>query len=246
MLIMPAKLSNNRFPALLAAVFLFAVLSLARPLEAATFKVLTNLVVDGASTLDSSATIVVPPTQSASLWASTSTLTPHLYVSAAGNVGIGTASPALSLDIGSRTDAIRLAKGTTAQRPNSGTCNAAFAGSIRFNSQTPGLEACDSTAWINLPGVLLLFTNQLGVALNTTITSNSITVPVSGTATCGTGCTGISRNGAAFVAGPVSGFIPGDTIAIRQLSSSSASTTTTAIVTVGPFSSNAWSVKTAP
>ncbi len=41
----------------------------------------------------SSMTIIAPETLPASLWVSTSATTPHLYVSTAGNVGIGTRSP---------------------------------------------------------------------------------------------------------------------------------------------------------
>jgi len=47
----------------------------------------------------SSLTIIAPDSYASSLWVSTSVTTPHLYVSAAGNVGIGTASPSSSLSI---------------------------------------------------------------------------------------------------------------------------------------------------
>jgi hypothetical protein len=92
------------------------------------------------------------------------------------------------------------------------------------------------------------FTNQTGVAIGTTITSNAVTLGWSGggtlTATCGSGCTAISHNSGSFVAGPVSGFASGDTIAIRQTSSGSVSTQTTATVTVGATTSSAWGVTT--
>jgi len=58
-----------------------------------------KFVVDGASSFKSSVTITISTMQSASLWASTSTVTPHLYVSTTGNVGIGTAVPAYKVDI---------------------------------------------------------------------------------------------------------------------------------------------------
>lgn len=82
----------------------------------------------------------------------------------------------------------------------------------------------------------------------TGITAASNTVTLSGsfsnvTATCGSGCVGISRNGAAFVAGPVTGFEPGDTIAIRQITSGSSDTPTSASVTVGSTSST-WNLRT--
>ena len=90
------------------------------------------------------------------------------------------------------------------------------------------------------------FTNQTGVAVNSTITSNAVTLanfdgPL--TATCGTGCTAIARNGT-WGSTSVSGFVSGDTIAIRQTSSASNSTATTATVTVGSTTSGTWSVTT--
>jgi hypothetical protein len=51
-----------------------------------------------------------------------------------GRIGIGTVSPTVSLDAGSRTDGFRLPVGTIAQRP------ASVAGSFRYNSQLAALE----------------------------------------------------------------------------------------------------------
>ena len=64
-----------------------------------------------------------------------------------GNVGIGTTSPGCSLDVGSRTDAIRLPNGTTAQRPSSPT-----AGMGRFNTSTTRTEFYNGTVWVNVGG----------------------------------------------------------------------------------------------
>jgi len=61
--------------------------------HAAEFEVMDKLVVGGPSTFRSSATIVVSTVQSASLWASTSVVTPHLYISTTGMIGVGTAAP---------------------------------------------------------------------------------------------------------------------------------------------------------
>lgn len=122
-----------------------------------------------------------------------------------------------------------------------------------YNADYKVVQFCDGTNWIAMTcavasscpgGGGLVFTNQTGVALNATITSNTITSSAAGTATCGAGCTAISINGAAFVAGPVLGVNVGDTIAIRQTSSASTSTTTTATVSVGATASAAWSVTT--
>ena len=59
-------------------------------------------------------------------------------------VGVGTASPATTLHI-SATDAIRLASGTTAQRPGS-PAN----GDIRHNSTTSTIEGYSNSTWSNL------------------------------------------------------------------------------------------------
>jgi hypothetical protein len=50
-------------------------------------------------TVWSSVTIMVPVTQPAGLWVSTSLVTPHLYVSTAGSVGIGTKTPGEKLEV---------------------------------------------------------------------------------------------------------------------------------------------------
>jgi hypothetical protein len=49
----------------------------------------------------------------------------------------------------SGTGAVKLPNGTTAQQP---TCNAGAAGSIRFNSQTASIEACNGTSWASVGG----------------------------------------------------------------------------------------------
>ena len=77
----------------------FTLLLAARPGCAVEFEVMDKLVANGAATLKSSATIIVPDTQSASLWASTSTVTPHLFVSTTGNVGVGTSTPSTRLEV---------------------------------------------------------------------------------------------------------------------------------------------------
>ncbi|MGE4351920.1 MAG: hypothetical protein AB7E52_07010, partial [Bdellovibrionales bacterium] len=91
------------------------------------------------------------------------------------------------------------------------------------------------------------FTDQTGVNLSETITSNTVTLSGSFsdlTATCGQGCAAISRNGGDFVNTSASGFQPGDTIAISQISASTLSTAKTATVTLGGTTSSTWTVTT--
>jgi hypothetical protein len=61
-----------------------------------------------------------------------------------GNLGIGTNNPTVSLDLGSRTDAIELPQGTTAQRPSG---NAPY---IRYNTTNSALEFYNGTDWVEI------------------------------------------------------------------------------------------------
>ncbi len=63
-----------------------------------------------------------------------------------GNLGIGTFSPAVSLDAGSNTDAIRLPNGTTGERPS------AAAGQLRYNTSLSEFEGYDGTSWGKIGG----------------------------------------------------------------------------------------------
>ena len=63
-----------------------------------------------------------------------------------GNLGIGTFSPAVSLDAGSNTDAIRLPNGTTSQRPS------AAAGQLRYNTSLSEFEGYDGSSWGKIGG----------------------------------------------------------------------------------------------
>ena len=69
-------------------------------LQAAEFEVVDQFTVDGATILKSSVQVIVPDIDLPfSLWVSTSAITPHLYVSTNGNVGIWTATPESKLEI---------------------------------------------------------------------------------------------------------------------------------------------------
>jgi len=64
------------------------------------------------------------------------------YVS--GSLGIGTTNPTVSLDLGSKTDAIELPQGTTAQRPSGS------APYIRYNTTNSALEFYNGTDWVEI------------------------------------------------------------------------------------------------
>ncbi len=66
--------------------------------------------------------------------------TERLRITSTGLVGIGTDTPVVALDINA-TDAIRLPRGTTAQRPAGAT------GMLRFNTTETALEVYDGTEW---------------------------------------------------------------------------------------------------
>ena len=61
-----------------------------------------------------------------------------------GSIGIGTTNPTVSLDLGSRTDAIELPQGTTAQRPSG---NNPY---IRYNTTNSALEFYNGTDWVEI------------------------------------------------------------------------------------------------
>ena len=116
-------------------------------------------------------------------------------------------------------------------------------------SATVSIGSVNSGAWrVQTPPLNpFSFTNQTNVAMGSTITSNTVTLSggfANLPATCGTGCTGISINGGAFVAGPITGVNSGDTLAIQQKSSASAFTTTNAQVTVSDRASGKWLITT--
>ena len=62
-----------------------------------------------------------------------------------GYVGLGTTTPSVSLDLGSKTDAILLPNGTTAQRPAS-----PVAGYFRYNTTTTTIEYYGGGAWVGI------------------------------------------------------------------------------------------------
>ena len=83
----------------------------------------------------------------------------NLLFGDAGNdrIGIKTATPGYTLDIGSATDGLLLPKGTEAQRPTAAT------GIIRFNSESGAYEgSTDGSTWVNfaIAGAAPTFTKE--------------------------------------------------------------------------------------
>ncbi|WP_374073545.1 tail fiber domain-containing protein [Bdellovibrio bacteriovorus] len=91
-----------------------------------------------------------------------------LLIDEGGNVGIGTSSPTVSLDMGSRTDAVRLPNGTTAEQPGS-PAN----GMLRYNTTTNFAEVYQNGAWVSL-------TTSAGGSNVTTNSSGAVTVAAGG------------------------------------------------------------------
>ena len=107
-------------------------------------------------------------------------LTDSMLIDEDGNVGIGTSSPSVSLDINS-TDAIRIPVGTTAQRPS----NPAI-GYLRLNTTSNATEIFKNGSWSTFAVVGMV---TLGLRLHWDMT-NSISYSGSGTS-----ITDLSGNG---------------------------------------------------
>jgi hypothetical protein len=71
-------------------------------------------------------------------------LTERVRITNYGLIGVGTTTPLVTLDMGSKTDAIALPKGTAAQRPTGAT------GYMRYNTDGSAPEYYNGSAWIGL------------------------------------------------------------------------------------------------
>ena len=120
-----------------------------------------------------------------------------------GNVGIGTASPAVSLDLGARTDALALPKGAT--EPSSPAT-----GWIRYNTSSNGVEFYNGTAWTNLStsttssytGVSNISNSSGNITLAPQSSSGAVVVN-SGTAATSSGSGALQITGGEGVSGAI-------------------------------------------
>jgi hypothetical protein len=152
-----------------------------------TNKTLTSPAISGGTINNASVGATTASTGAFTTFAYTSTLTGgtgiiaigtnQIYKDATGKVGLGTASPAVSLAI-SATDAILLPAGTTAQQPTG------VAGYLRFNTTTTQFEGYNGTAWSSVGGAAIS---------NDTSTSTNV-YPLFANATSGTALTVYTGN----------------------------------------------------
>jgi len=71
----------------------------------------------------------------------------RMRITTGGKIGIGTTNPVVSLDVGEKTDAVRLPAGTTGEQPA-----VPANGMIRYNSDSNKFEAYENSAWVNMIG----------------------------------------------------------------------------------------------
>ncbi|MCL2470043.1 MAG: DUF1566 domain-containing protein, partial [Alphaproteobacteria bacterium] len=130
-------------------------------------------------------------------------------------------------------------------------CDSSKAGMLQWTGSA--FQGCDGSTWLTLGGSVntasnpFSFIDQTGVAFDTTVISNAITLGgFTGQllAVCNPSCTGMYRNGVAV--GMSANFSAGDTIAIQLTSASTGLTPTTASVTLGTTTSATWTVTTNP
>ncbi len=108
----------------------------------------------------------------------------RLIVSATGSVGIGTLTPSVALDIGSKADAVRVPVGASGDRPSG------LVGMIRYNTSTnqfegfqggtPAWTALGSTYWGSLAANSFCRVDATGTVVNCTIAAIDLASMVTG------------------------------------------------------------------
>jgi hypothetical protein len=170
-----------------------------------------------------------------------------------GNVGIGTTTPAMSLDLSANSDGLKL---QTIAAAAGASCTSTYQGAIRYNSTGNTIEFCNGSNWVLVAVTSsscgapsgLSFTNVTSQALSTSVASNTATITFSG---CGGGSEAVSVSGAATAQISINGgawvtsgsISSGQTLQVRMTTSGSVSTVLTATVTVGGSSTN-WTTTT--
>ncbi len=108
---------------------------------------------------------------------SVATTTNILNVLSSGNIGIGTANPAATLDV-SGTGSMKMPVGTTAQRPSTPAI-----GMMRFNTDTSKVEFYNGATWFGISGVSATggtVADIGGYRIHTFTTSGTFTVTAGG------------------------------------------------------------------
>ena len=92
-------------------------------------------------------------------------------IAGVGSFGLGVSAPVCSFDASSKSDALQVPNGTTAERP-SGISTAHSYGMIRYNETFGLLEKYDSNGWsvIDNPPTVASFSGILNQNVNTTLT----------------------------------------------------------------------------
>ena len=92
-------------------------------------------------------------------------------ISGVGSFGLGEIAPVCSFDVSSKSDAIQVPNGTTAERP-SGIAAAHSYGMIRYNETLGLIEKYDASGWsvIDNPPVVNSFSGVLNQNVDTTLT----------------------------------------------------------------------------
>ena len=109
---------------------------------------MSNVNVNSIKNLNNNVTVDISTDNQINVTATNSSISGNIGIGGnidiSGNVGVGSTVPTVALDIGNKTDAVALPKGTTAQRPT------AVAGMLRWNTTTGAAELYNGAEWIEV------------------------------------------------------------------------------------------------